>query len=160
MNPNANIFDPKNNPFLNTDFSKFFTENKAFALDTGKLLESQSKTVQALSEANREFVECLRKVAAKQGALIAEISQKSVELTQGYPYGKSPQDQVDYQVTLVNAFQKQVLQVIEETQGLLEEGGKKVTTIISDRTKDLMSEASEGGSFKKDKSEKSEKKPS
>lgn len=156
MNNYFNVFDTKNNPFLNSDFSKFFGSTKDFGVNPEKLLEKQAKTLQVFNDANRHFVETLREVATKQGALIADLSKRGADLTREYPYNKEPKEQISYQIDLLREFQTQLTNVLEETRVVIDKGGKGVAKILSDHAEELLESITED--FKPKSANKTDKK--
>nr|VFK26246.1 MAG: phasin family protein [Candidatus Kentron sp. MB]VFK30796.1 MAG: phasin family protein [Candidatus Kentron sp. MB]VFK75235.1 MAG: phasin family protein [Candidatus Kentron sp. MB] len=121
-------------------FTKILQDYKVPGVDTTAILESSRKNIEALVSANRQAVEGLQAVVARQGEILRETASETVSALKQLSSGDNPTEVVSKQMELLNPALERVLANARELAEMVQKSNTDAFEIIKKRFEESMSE--------------------
>lgn len=124
----------------NNDFMKFFdtelTKNLtgfAFPFDVKSVMESQTRNMQAITEAQQLAFEGLQAVAQRQSELVSQIVQDNTALAQEVFNEATPEQKLAKQADLMKKVYEKSVRNIKEINDILAKSNQDASEVLNKR---------------------------
>lgn len=121
-------------------FSKAMTQYQIPGVDTGALLDAQRKNVEALVTANKQALEGVQAVLARQGEMLRETMEEAQVVLKDLSASKSPTDVANKQGELVKEAIEKVVSNMRELAEMTAKSNTAAFETINKRLTDNMQE--------------------
>lgn len=137
---------PSSNPFLETDFSKFFDlpkfagDFKVPNVDIDALLSAHRKNLEALTAANQAAFEGLQSLARRQAELVRQSFEDTANLVNSVVAQQSPEDKFTKQAEATKMTLERNVANLKELTDLITKANYQAIEFISNRVSEGLEE--------------------
>ena len=102
-------------------------------LDTKALIKTQSKNVQALTDANRAILESTQALFQRQVEMLRQVLEEASEAVKSLGSSKSPQDAAEKQIKMIEDSLSRALANFSEISEMVRKSQDETTKLVTDR---------------------------
>ncbi len=131
-----------NNEFMNF-FDSQFTKNLAgfsFPFDIKSMMESQTRNMQAFSEAQQLALEGMQAIAQRQSELVSQIVQDNTALAQSVMNETTPEQKLAKQADMMKKVYEQSMRNLREINDILTKSNQDASDILNKRVSASLNE--------------------
>lgn len=126
--------------FKQQDFSKMFENFKAAPFDMKTFMDSHSKNVQALAQAQQVALENMQALASRQSEVLSQIIEDQSNMAKEMIGEGSPEDKMAKNADLFKTFYERTISNMQELSDMINKSNIEASNIINDRVTASMSE--------------------
>jgi phasin family protein len=138
--------------FAQNDFTKLF-ENYQGPFDVKKLLDTQRKNLQALTEANQLSMGNLQAIATRQAEILSQIVEDNSSIAREMLTEGTPEEKIAKNAKIFKSIYERTVESMSELSEMINKSNQEASTIINKRVAATMNEIQ--SSLEKSQSEKS-----
>ena len=109
-------------------------------IDTKALIETQSKNMQALTDANRAILESTRSLFQRQIQMMQQVFEETSEAVKSLAGSANPQEAAEKQIKLIEDSVSKTLANVSEISELVRKTQDETTKRVTDRFNESMAE--------------------
>jgi phasin family protein len=128
-------------PNFDMDFTKYVADFKLPQVDVDALVASQTKTVEALTSANRTAVEGAQAVATRHNEIVKNAITELTETMQELSSVEKPQERAAKQAQIVKASYEKAVSNAQELSDMIVKSNAEAFTMINKRFLESLDEA-------------------
>lgn len=112
-------------------------------LDTKALIDTQSKNVQALTDANRAILESTQSLFQRQTEMVKQVLEEASEAVKALGSASGPQEAAEKEVKLIEDSVSKALTNFSEISELVRKTQDETTKLVTDRFNESLTELRE-----------------
>ncbi len=132
--------NPSGYPFLETDFTKVFSEFRVPGFDIESLLATQRRNIEAVSAANQLAVEGIQAVLRRQGEIIRQMVEESSTALRDLMATGAPEQKIAQQTDLVKAAFEKALANLRELTEMVAKSNSEAAEVLTKRVGESLTE--------------------
>jgi phasin family protein len=109
-------------------------------LDTKALIETQSKNVQALTDANRAILESTQSLLQRQAEMVKQVLEEASETVKSLSGATTPQEAADKQIKMIQDSVSKALANFSEVTEMVTKSRDETTKLMTDRFNENLDE--------------------
>jgi phasin family protein len=109
-------------------------------LDTKALIETQSKNIQALTDANRAILESTQSLFKRQAEMLQQVLEEAPEAVKSLSSSKGPQEAAEKQIKMIEDSVSKALANFSEIVEMMRKSQDKTTKQVSTRFNENLEE--------------------
>ncbi len=126
--------------FAQNDFTKLLESCQGMPFDLQKLLDTQRKNVQAISDANRLSMENLQAVASRQAEILSQIVEGNSTLAREMLTEGTPEEKIAKNAKMFKSIYERTVESMSELSEMINKSNQEASTIINKRVAATMNE--------------------
>jgi phasin family protein len=128
------------NPFLETDFTKIFSEFKIPGFDVQALVATQRRNIEAVSHANQLAVEGVQAVMHRQSEILRQMVEESSNGLKEMMAAGAPEQKIAQQTELVKATFEKALANLRELTEMVAKSNTEAADVLTKRIGESLTE--------------------
>lgn len=127
-------------PFLDTDFTKIFSEFRIPGFDVESLLASQRRNLEAVQTANQLAVEGVQAVLRRQTEIMRQMVEESSSALRDLMASGAPDQKVAQQADLVKATFEKAIANLRELTEMVAKSNSEAADVLTKRIGESLTE--------------------
>ena len=141
LDPKQNpFFDPAKNPFLNNDFASSMANYKAPNMDITDVFASQKKTFEAIAAANKTAVEGMQAVFKRQSEILKSVMDEATVAAKNVDPQAAPEKAAAEQIDAVKTAIEDAVSNLRELSEMIAKSQTEAFDILNGRLTESLDE--------------------
>ncbi len=128
------------NPFLETDFTKIFSEFRVPGFDSEALLATQRRNIEAVTTANHLAIEGVQAVMRRQTEILRQMVEESSSSLRELVTAGAPEKKIAQQTDVVKATFEKALANLRELTEMIAKSNTEAADILAKRVGESLTE--------------------
>jgi phasin family protein len=125
---------------ITEQYKEFLGKFRLPNLDTTALIETQSKNVQVLTDANRAILESTQSLFQRQTEMVKQVLEEASEAVKSLAGSANPQEAAEKEIKLIEDSVSKALANFSEISELVRKTQDETTKLVTDRFNESLNE--------------------
>ena len=125
---------------ITEQYKEFLGKLRLPNLDTTALIETQSKNVQVLTDANRAILESTQSLFQRQTEMVKQVLEEASEAVKSLAGSDNPQEAAEKEIKLIEDSVSKALANFSEISELVRKTQDETTKLVTDRFNESLNE--------------------
>jgi len=125
---------------MTEQYKAFLGKFKLPNLDTTAMVETQSKNVQALTDANRAILESTQSLFQRQNEMVKQVLEEASQAVKSLAGSANPQEAAEKEIKLIEDSVGKALANFSEISGLVRKTQDETMKVVTDRLNESLTE--------------------
>jgi len=125
---------------ITEQYKEFLGKLRLPNLDTTALIETQSKNVQVLTDANRAILESTQSLFQRQTEMVRQVLEEASEAVKSLAGSDNPQEAAEKEIKLIEDSVSKALANFSEISELVRKTQDETTKLVTDRFNESLNE--------------------
>jgi phasin family protein len=129
-----------NFPFLESDFTRIFSEFRVPGFDMESLLATQRRNIEAVSAANQLAMEGIQAVMRRQGEILRQMVEESSTVLRDMMAAGAPEQKIAQQTEVVKSAFEKALANLRELTEMVAKSNTEAADVLTKRIGESLTE--------------------
>ena len=129
-----------NFPFLESDFTRIFSEFRVPGFDMESLLATQRRNIEAVSAANQLAIEGIQAVMRRQGEILRQMVEESSTVLRDMMAAGAPEQKIAQQTEVVKSAFEKALANLRELTEMVAKSNTEAADVLTKRIGESLTE--------------------